>query len=227
MDLNERTGRAHRDASSHQFTRSSLLTAEDGWFGLKWQLSAFARNEEIFGEGEPSTSLYKLVSGYVRTFRMLNDGRRQIEAFYIPGDVFGLTLDDTNHVTAQAITRCKIELVSKRSVELFAVTEISVVRYLLALTGLELWRSNDHSRQLLKSAQERIVDFLIDMNERQGSNHEVELPMTRGDIADYLGLTTETVSRMLWRLENISAIAIPKRQRVIVLNLGVLQSFCK
>jgi len=88
-----------------------------------------------------------------------------------------------------------------------------------------LHRARNHNLFLLKSAQERVVGFLFDMDTRQNRSREIELPMTRGDIADYLGLTTETVSRALWKLESVSAIAIPKRRRVVLRNLQALQNF--
>jgi len=74
---------------------------------------------------------------------------------------------------------------------------------------------------LLKTAQERIVGFLLDMAKREGQK-EIELPMTRGDIADYLGLTTETVSRMLWKLESIAAISV-KRRSVVLIDVRALK----
>ena len=185
----------------------------------------FARNQEIFGEGEPSTSIYKIKSGYVRTFKAFNDGRRRIEAFFIPGDIFGLDVREFHNVSAQAITRCKIELIGRKALMTRAITEIAVVQCLLALTGLELQRAHDHNLHLIKSAQERVVGFLLDMNKRQNNNCEIDLPMTRGDIADYLGLTTETVSRVLWKLESVSAISIPKRRRVVLQNVPALRSF--
>lgn len=206
--------------------RQRQLATVTSDIGLVGRSSMFARNEEIYGEGEPSAFLYKLVSGYVRTFRTLNDGRRLIEAFYIPGDVFGLDARGIHNVTAQAITRCKIELIAKKTLMPRAIAEIAVVKELLDLTRLELRRANNHNLQLLKSAQERIVGFLLDMEERQGSRREIELPMTRGDVADHLGLTTETVSRMLWKLESISAISIPKRRYVVLRNLPALKAFC-
>ena len=184
----------------------------------------FARNEEIYGEGEPSAFIYKIISGCVRTFKTLNDGRRRIESFYIPGDVFGLDTRSYHNVSAQAITRCKIELIGRKAVMTRAITEIAIVKHLLALTSLELQRAHRHNLELLKSAQERIVGFLLDMEERQNNDREIDLPMTRGDIADYLGLTTETVSRVLWKLESVSAISIPKRRRVVLRNMLVLHN---
>lgn len=203
----------------------SSVTSINGSFVLAGRSSWFARNEEIYGESEPAVFLYKLVSGYVRTFKTLSDGRRRIEAFYIPGDAFGLDTRSSHNVTAQAITRSRIELIAKKSLMSRAATEIAVVNHLLALTRLELRRANSHNLQLLKSAQERIVGFLLDMEERQGKSREIDLPMTRGDIADHLGLTTETVSRMLWKLESIAAISIPKRRRIVLRNVPALRGF--
>src|SRR5471030_539619 len=121
------------------------VTSANGSFVLAGRPTLFARNGEICGEGEPSAFLYKIISGYVRTFRTLNDGRRRIEAFYIPGDVFGLDAYDSHHVSAQAITRCKIELIARKSLMSRAVTKIAIVKHLLALTSRELRRSNGHN----------------------------------------------------------------------------------
>lgn len=197
----------------------------EGSFSLAGRPTWFARNEEIYGEGEPSAFLYKIISGCVRTFNTLNDGRRRIEAFYIPGDIFGLDTRSRHNVSAQAITRCNIELIGRKSLMARAITEVAIVSELFALTDLELQRAHRHNLRLLRSAQERIVGFLLDMEERQANDYEIDLPMTRGDIADYLGLTTETVSRVLWKLESVSAIAIPKRRRVVLRNVPLLQSF--
>ena len=214
-------------ARQRQLKPFSSPASANGSYELAGRSIWFARNEEIYGEGEPALFLYKLVSGYVRTFKTLSDGRRRIEAFYIPGDAFGLDTRSSHNVTAQAITRSRIELIAKKSLVSRAATEIAVVNHLLALTRLELRRANRHNLQLLKSAQERIVGFLLDMEERQGNSREIDLPMTRGDIADHLGLTTETVSRMLWKLESIAAISIPKRRRIVLRNIPALRGFAE
>ena len=183
----------------------------------------FSRNEEVFGEGEPAVYIYQIKSGCVRTYKTLNDGRRRIDAFYIPGDCFGLEGRDDHHVSAEAVTRCKTYVIERKALMARADKNIAIINHLLALTTMELRRAQTHNLLLLKSAQERIVGFLLDMAERQHSQSEISLPMTRGDIADYLGLTIETVSRMLWKLESISAISIPKLRRVILRDLPALQ----
>jgi CRP/FNR family transcriptional regulator, nitrogen fixation regulation protein len=185
----------------------------------------FSRNEEIFGEGEPAEFLYKIKSGCIRTYRTLNDGRRQIDAFYIPGDVFGLEVRNFHNVSAEAVTRCKADIIARKALMARVGTEVAIANHLLALTGVELHRAQNHNLILLKGAHERMVCFLLDMAKRQNNSREIDLPMMRGDIADYLGLTTETVSRMLWKLESVSVISIPKRWRVIIRNMPMLQEF--
>lgn len=180
----------------------------------------FSRNATIFDEGEAVKYLYKIESGFIRTFRTLVDGRRPIDAFYIPGDVFGLESRDKHAVSAEAITRCRIHLVKMNVVFALAEKDFSIANFLLAEAFAEMRRAQTHRSILLKSAEERIVGFLLDMEKREGQT-EIELPMTRGDIADHLGLTTETVSRILWKLEKLTAIAV-KRRSVALRNRRVL-----
>ena len=194
-------------------------------FALSGPPTWFARNEEIFGEGEPAEFIYKIRSGCIRAYRTLNDGRRQVDAFYIPGDVFGLEAREFHNVSAEAVTRCRADIIGRKALMARVVSEVAMANHLLALTGLELHRAQNHNLILLKGAHERMVGFLLDMAKRQNNIREIDLPMTRGDIADYLGLTTETVSRMLWKLESVSAISIPKRRRVIIRDMTMLQGF--
>jgi CRP/FNR family nitrogen fixation transcriptional regulator len=194
-------------------------------FALSGPSKWFSRNEEIFGEGEPAEFLYKIKFGCIRTYRSLNDGRRQIDAFYIPGDVFGLELHDLHNVSAEAVTRCKADIIERKTLMARVGAEVAMANHLLAITGLELHRAQTHNLILLKGAHERMVGFLLDMAKRQNNSGAIDLPMTRGDIADYLGLTTETVSRMLWKLESVSVISIPKRRRVVIRNMPMLQEF--
>ena len=170
---------------------------------------SFGRNEEIYGEGENAEYLYKVVSGGVRVYKVLDDGRRQIGAFYLPGDVFGLESRDEHSSSAEALCETRV-LVFKRSVVLAQANRDSeVARELWGMTARELQRAQGHILLLIKSARERLASFLLEMATRMSSLNEVELPMSRQDIADYLGLTIETVSRTLTRLESSSAIALP------------------
>jgi len=184
---------------------------------------SFVRNAEIYGENEPAEYLYKLVSGTVRTSKILNDGRRQIGEFYMPGDIFGLEMGNDHSFSAEAITDAKVIVIKRSAVEALATRDNDVARQLWATTGRELQRMQDHILLLIKTAQERVAGFLLEMAERIKSTTEVELPMSRQDIADYLGLTIETVSRTLTILENSATIALPSSRRIVLRNPAALR----
>jgi CRP-like cAMP-binding protein len=183
---------------------------------------SFRRNEEIFGENEPADYIYKVMSGTVRTYKILNDGRRQIAGFHLPGDVFGLDTGDEHTFSAEAVSDATV-LVFKRSTVLAAANRDSdVARELWTMTAKQLHHVQDHMLLLIKSAQERVASFLLEMAARVSGGNEVDLPMSRQDIADYLGLTIETVSRTLTQLENAAAIAVPSSRRIVLRNRSAL-----
>jgi len=183
---------------------------------------SFARNAEIYGENEPADYLYKVVSGSVRTYKVLSDGRRQIGAFYLPGDMFGLETGEEHSFSAEAITNAKVLVIKRSAVIALAERDGDVARQLWALTSRELSRVQEHILLLVKTAQERVVSFLLEMAARMPGCNAVDLPMSRQDIADYLGLTIETVSRTLTHLENTAAIELPTSRRIVLRNRGAL-----
>ena len=183
----------------------------------------FGRNEEIYGEGEPADYLYKVLSGTVRTYKVLNDGRRQIGAFYMAGDIFGLESGAEHAFSAEAISHAKILVIKRSAVTALAARDPSAAQQLFVMMALELARVQDHITLLIKTAQERVASFLLEMTDRAQAPDEVELPMSRQDIADYLGLTIETVSRTLTQLENSAAIALPSSRRILLRNPGALR----
>jgi CRP/FNR family transcriptional regulator, nitrogen fixation regulation protein len=184
---------------------------------LMGAMMAYSPNSEIFGENEPADYLYKVVSGSVRTYKILSDGRRQVSGFYLPGDIFGLEFADEHTLSAEAITSCKVLVVKRSALNALAGRDASVAQQLFALTGRELHRVQDRILLLIKSAQERVASFLLEMAERAAQNNTIDLPMSRQDIADYLGLTIETVSRTLTSLEAAAAIEVSTSARRIVL----------
>src|ERR1700740_2754017 len=115
---------------------------------------SFPRNAEIYGENEPADYLYKVVSGTVRTYKILNDGRRQIGAFYLPGDVFGLEMDDEHQFSAEAISDAKVLVIKRRALVALANRDGDVARQLWSFTARELKRVQDHVLLLIKSAQQ-------------------------------------------------------------------------
>ena len=183
---------------------------------------SFSRNTEIYGENEPADYLYKVVSGSVRTYKIFDDGRRQIGGFYFPGDMFGLEHGDSHQFSAEAIDNCVVLVVKRSALVALAERNGDIARQLWSHTAAELQRVRAHMLLLIKSAEQRVACFLIEMAGRMPNKEIVELPMSRQDIADYLGLTIETVSRTLTHLEAKAAIALPTSRRIVLRNRSAL-----
>lgn len=186
----------------------------------------FGRNVEIHGEKEPAEFLYKVISGAVRTYKILTDGRRQIQAFHLPGDVFGFELESEHTLSAEAIVDSRVLIVKRSAIEALAARDNDVARELWALTARELQRVQRHVTLLIKTAQERVITFLLEMADRAPADNAVQLPMSRQDIADYLGVTIETVSRTLTSLETAAAIELPSSRRIILRDQDALSRLC-
>src|SRR5579862_1903322 len=185
-------------------------------------LISYRRNDEIYGEGEPADYLYKVVSGTARTSKVLADGRRQIGSFYVAGDVFGLETGEEHSFSAEAISDCKLIVIRRSALVALAARNHDMARQLWAITSMELRRVQEHILLLIKSARQRVATFLLEMAERIPAGNAVELPMSRQDIADYLGLTIETVSRNLTILENAATIELPSSRRIVLRNRSAL-----
>src|SRR5215469_2481994 len=173
-------------------------------------VKSYARKSEIVRPHDPAKYLYEVVSGTVCTCKMLREGRRQIAGFYFAGDIFGLESAKKYSVAAEAITDSKVRIIKKQALTALAASDREVADRLLAMTTRELARKQDLLLTLSRTAEERIVCFLIDMVQRASPREDdlIDLPMSRRDIADYLGLTIETVSRVLTDLERRGAIEI-------------------
>jgi CRP/FNR family nitrogen fixation transcriptional regulator len=198
---------------SHRFSDSIDLPAA---------LLPFGRDTEIYGENEPAEYLYKVISGAVRTYKILTDGRRQIQAFHLPGDVFGFEFENEHTLSAEAIIESRILVVKRSAIGALAARDNDAAHQLWALTARELQRVQRHVTLLIKTAQERVVSFLLEMADRVPSGNAVELPMSRQDIADYLGVTIETVSRTLSGLETAATIELPSSRRIVLRNHDAL-----
>lgn len=185
-------------------------------------LKTFSRNAEIFGEREPAGYVYKVISGTVRAYKILTDGRRHVVAFYLPGDIVGLTVEDEHTFSAEATTRSKVLVVRRSELSRLAARNGNFARQHWTQVVREALRAQRRSLMLKLTAQERVVAFLLEMAECMSTKHSLELKMTRQDIADYLGLTVETVSRMLTSLETIAAIEMPMSRRIVLRNRPAL-----
>jgi CRP/FNR family transcriptional regulator, nitrogen fixation regulation protein len=180
---------------------------------------SFGRNMEIYAEGEPASHVYKVISGVVRISKLLSDGRRQISAFHTPGDMFGFEADELHHVSAEAVVPVKVIAYKWQSLLAAGCRSASLARDLLNRTMVGLRDTQEHLLLLgRKNALERVAAFLLDMSKRTKAGSVVELPMPRHDIADYLGLTLETVSRMFAELKERGAIRLEGARRVHLLD---------
>jgi CRP/FNR family transcriptional regulator, nitrogen fixation regulation protein len=184
---------------------------------------SFGRNVEIYGEQEYADHLYKVVSGAVRTHTFLIDGRRQIGAFYLPGDMFGLEAGERYAFSAEAIVDTKVLAMRRSGLVARAAWDSEIAAQLWTLTARELRRAQRHTLLLIKTAPERVASFLLELAEHSRSGDEVELPMSRQDIADYVGLTIESVSRILTQFENASAIEVAACKRIVLRNRATLK----
>jgi CRP/FNR family transcriptional regulator, nitrogen fixation regulation protein len=182
----------------------------------------FSRNAEVYGEDEPAEYLYQVISGAVRTYRMLDDGRRQVVAFYLPGDIFGVEAGDVHLSSAEAISESQVLVVKRGAVMARAEHERDLAKQLWTLTVRELQRVQQHSLVLIKNAEERVAGFLLEMAGRSSSGTAIELPMSRQDIADYLGLTIETVSRTFTQFVHSGLIALETSRRIQFRNRAAL-----
>src|ERR1700754_88926 len=188
----------------------------------------YKKGAEIYGEKEPADYVYQVRTGAVRSYKLLSDGRRQIGAFHLVGDIFGLENGSLHRFTAEAIVDTTVRLIRRQSLELVAESDAMVARNLLSMTTSNLQHAEDHMLLLgRKTSLERGAAFLIEMDKRLTAAEVIALPMCRRDIADYLGLTLETVSRALSRLHYLGVLGfIGNNQRQIVLrDRGKLASF--
>src|SRR5215467_8423167 len=182
---------------------------------------SYPRKSQIIREDDPADYVYEVVSGTVCTCKVLREGRRQIAGFYFSGDIIGLESAKKHSVTVEAITNVQVRIFKKRALTTLASSNLEVADRLLALTTRELARKQDHLLLLLSTtAEERIINFLIEMVQRASPREDdlIHLPMARRDIADYLGPTIETVSRVLWDFERRGAIEISGYHSIVLRN---------
>jgi CRP/FNR family transcriptional regulator, nitrogen fixation regulation protein len=184
---------------------------------------SYQRNEEVFADGDASDDWFRVVAGTVRTCRVLADGRRHVAGFHFAGDFFGIEGLALRSMSAEAVGDVVVMRYPRKAIERLAEANPGLARRLreMAFEGL----ADAQERMLLlgrKTAPERVASFLLEVAQRGRRERRVELPMSRYDIADYLGLTIETVSRTLSALKRAGAIALPSLHLVELLDRGSL-----
>ncbi len=181
----------------------------------------YKTDTKIFGEKEPADFVYQVMSGAVRSYKLLSDGRRQIEAFHFAGDIFGLGIFAEHRFTAEAIVDTTARQMTRRSLELAAESNVAVTLKMISETTLQLQHAEDHLLLLgQQNSVERVAAFLIEMDRRLKHQRILALPMNRRDIADYLGLTLETIARAMHSLqvEGLIGFIEPTHRHIVVLD---------
>ena len=180
---------------------------------------SFAKSEELFAEGDTAEFFYKVISGTVRTSKLLSDGRRQIDTFHLAGDVFGLESGKEHGFTAEAVEAVIVESYRRSQFATLLHVNAAFGDQLMSSMLRNLERAHEHMVLLgRKTAQEKMASFLLDMADRLDCTDRVDLPMQRTDIADHLGLTIETVSRTLAQMVRDGLINLAAAGRTIILS---------
>lgn len=179
----------------------------------------YLRGSEIYGEKEPADYVYQVKSGTVRSCKWLPDGRRLIGAFHVVGDIFGMENGSTHRFTLQAVVDTTVRLIRRQSLNAIAERDCKLSKQLLDMITCNLKHAEDHVLLLgRKTSPERVAAFILEMDERLAVAGILMLPMSRRDIADYLGLTLETVSRSLSHMRELGILGfVGASQRQIVL----------
>src|SRR5215469_2577415 len=187
-----------------------------------------APGQTFLEEGEPATHFFNIIEGAVKVYKLMADGRRQITGFLFAGDLLGLAFNESYTYSAEAITTVRICRFARRPLERLLDEFPKMEKRLLAMASNELATAQAQMMLLgRKTAHERVASFLLSLAEREerlgAESDVVHLPMTRTDIADYLGLTTETASRVFTNLRKRGYIALENVGRVRITDRDELE----
>lgn len=203
----------------------AILGEIEGGFGLISSEFSYSKDSEIYGEDEPAEYVYQVIRGAVRSYKLLSDGRRQISAFHLAGEIFGLGVGNVHRLAAEAVVDTTVRLVRRSCLEKAAATDLRVLRELYNVTTRDLRHAEDHMLLLgRKTALERVAAFLLEMDRRLTVTGMLALPMCRRDIGDYLGLTLETVSRVLSQLHEQGILDFSGARQIRLRNRQRLQT---
>lgn len=222
-----RNGIAELEAANLAVAQSGALDAMVALEQIGVRLN-FARNQEIYAEGDSADCWYKVISGTVRICKLLADGRRYIAEFCFSGDCFGLDSASMRTFSAEAVGDAIVMRLPRKATEQLADRNPSLARLLRETMLRDL--TNAHSRMLMlgrMTAPERVAAFLLEMFDRRDVTKSLNLPMSRNDVADYLGLTIETVCRLLSAFKREGAIAIPNAHQVELHDRAALETIAE
>lgn len=185
-------------------------------------ITTYAAGAEIYAPGEITGRLHEVQFGAVRLCRLLNDGRRQVVAFYLAGETFGFEIGASHRFFAEAVVATGVKSFGAGLGSTHAED-----RWLMTLALETMTRAQDHLAVVgRQTAVERIAGFIVDLSNRQGGLDQVDLPMSRLDIADYLGLTIETVSRVFAKLKASGLVNLPSVRSIEIRDHAAMRSLC-
>lgn len=215
-------GTRHKASAMVREAQPDVLAA--GNLGVTVSLS---RNKTLFEEGDKADYSYRVISGAVRLCKLLPDGRRQISDFCLPGDTFGFIAEENYTLTAEAVEDAVLVRYSRQTVGEACKSVPATSERVLAEVLRELSSAKNHLVMLgRQTARERIASFLLMVLDRQPADKycdtRVYLPMGRQDIADYLGLTIETVSRAISELRRSGVVRALSTREILIRDLGAL-----
>lgn len=187
-------------------------------FALRRGPVRHSRDQTIVVEGDASDYIFLVISGVVRSFRSFQNGTRSIVSFYLPTEFFGLTNHPTNLLTAEAVTDANILFFKRSALFSMAKRESRIANFLLTTTLTEIRRTQEHTLLISRAAKSRVASFLIDLSKRIRTQNLLDLPMSHQDIADHLGLTIETISRMITQMERSGLITRGRSYCDLILN---------
>ena len=196
------------------------------------QAKRLAKHEMLFGEGDKGGRYFEVLEGVLCSFRILHDGRRQILSFNYPGDIVGIGHEVECKCSCEAVSEARVRCIPAATLERSIESRPDIARKLLKAATIELASMHDHFVLVgRKSASEKLASFLLALAQRYESdeNGEVvfQLPMTRTDIADFLGMTIETVSRRFTALRKMGVIDLPQTTTVHVRDMVRLEELAE
>ncbi|MBX2880589.1 MAG: helix-turn-helix domain-containing protein [Granulosicoccus sp.] len=221
---------------------STQVSAMSEWFGdssdgriqLGHSFAAttersLSAHEHVFLEGENQTHIHQVIDGVISVYKLLADGRRQIVGFHYPGDIIGLDHVGSYENHGEALCETRVRCIPVDAIDTLIMTEPGFGQAMLQLLSTELAETRDQLLSLgRKSAMEKLATFLLRISRRNARHGrdplQLQLPMTRAEIADYLGLTVETISRNFTRLKLSAVIHLESNSAVRILDLDELES---
>ena len=213
----------------NQFQSDQLPNEQSVWVAfraLQSDLIRFRHDKVIACEGEAADHLFLVIDGVVRSCKTFKNGSRSVVAFYLPGDLFGWS-DPDRTLSVEAASDATVLFLKRKTLLSLASNESRIANFLLAAVSNELHRARQHVLLISMQAKSRVASFLSDLSKRSKNQNVVDLLMSHQDIADYLGIKPETLSRTITGFEHSGLVARNGKTRRLTLQTERLLSQVK